>query len=193
MSKWKFKNTEDEPKTLKLRPFLIRSLDRAEKNDSRLQLISKLEMSMTSNLSQNLCEHFFSLSKIDKALEEGYISSLFDDDYSKLGLQLLSPLPSDDAEKTKQFLKRIFNSPSLFTVWCLDFPKCDHEDIKAQLRAELDTLIQAIKLQDLAVLARKWRSQRRDSSVAENIRILCECSDRWPAKVSRKEPMISPG
>jgi hypothetical protein len=152
------------------RRFLVRSFDRIRDRQIQKALKRKWQELETCDSAQNACDKFHPVENCPQ--HKGDLLALLKDKDAP-GLKLIAPLPSDPVQRT-YLLYDIIDAAIPIALWSSEVAEANI------LQIEFDDLLSQSNLTNFAELARKWREQRRKSTGAKQIRLLCDRPDRWP-------------
>jgi hypothetical protein len=172
VAEWEVKNEQDRPRLLgRHRGFLVRSLERAIDPTKRATLQQKWQLLQSCVKARTVCKQFHCQTACPSP---GDLSGLLD---NKPGLRLLAKLP-DDREQRIDIFYDIINAAVPIALWSIGLDDCT----VAELEAQVNHLLVESHLVNFADLAQTWRIKRiePDNRVIKNIRLLCDCPDRWP-------------
>ncbi len=169
---WEVQNEQGLPIALGgQRGFVVRSLERVLNRTTQTVLKQKWRLLENCVGVNNVYDRFH----LQEACPvPGTLLTFLED---SLGLRLVAKLPSD-REQRKALLYDIINSAVPIALWSTEFDQFS----AAELKTQVDHLLSASQLTNFADLATQWRRKRaqNENGVIKNIRLLCDCPDRWP-------------
>lgn len=178
MDNWKIKDDDDDLISLMShRRFVLRSWDRI--HDRTIQHGLKKRWHVLQNSDrETICQLFH----LQEQPPNNELIPLLKDQDDRIGLKLVSPLPSGSSERNKIF--KIFKKvPIPLILWSCN-PDISGKDV---LEPAFNEILETSRLEHFAHLARQWRHRRNQSSIAKPIRLLCDCPDRVPTNVPKDE------
>ena len=173
VSSWILKNEDEDDVFLGVyRPFVMRSLYRTQDPKIKDKIKQKL-LSLVNGSKE------FYVRYLEKApIERGVLAAKLNKD-EIIGLQLIFRDLIDEANQDSLF-KEIRKSPALIALWGFESSAGDKE----ALQIKFNGLVEDDSISDFSRLAEKWRDLRIEApALVKNMRLLCECPDRWPKKL----------
>ncbi len=171
VANWEVQNKAKRPRPLgKYRGLLVRSFNRA--SDEKLQKSLEVKWQLLKSLEANTVSAQFHWQ--EHCPTPGDLSTYLK---HKLGLQLLAELPTDRTQRM-DILDDIIDAAVPIALWSTEFD----QGTAAELKTQFNDLLRDSQLTNFADLAHQWRMKRAqpDNGVIKNIRLLCDCPDRWP-------------